>query len=167
MAHSKAVAGLLILALASGCAAVTSRVSRALRSPGERIETFPEQVWSEYRCSQRKLPFFKIEELELYPQKLTPGERFNHRFIYSLCPVKPTAVITGRLETSILFKGKAIVREANDSYDLKPGRWVVDTFVTLPAEANPGLYGLQLKFKGQNVKFQRTLSFTVSAGAGT
>lgn len=166
MAYSKAVAVLLIGVLASGCTPVTSRVTRALRSPGERIKTFPEQVWSEYKCSQRRLPFFKIEELELHPQKLTPGQQFNHRFIYALCPVKPTAVITGRLETSILFKGKAIVRDANASYDLKPGRWVVDTFVTLPPGAKPGLYGLQLKFKGQKVKFQRTLSFTVRAGSG-
>ena len=71
------------------------------------------------------------------------------------------------LETSILFKGKALLREADAAYDLKPGRWVIDTFVTLPPQAKPGLYGLQLKFRGKRVRFQRTLSFTVRAVSGT
>ena len=72
MGYPKVVAALAILALTSGCTSVTSRITRALRSPGERIKTFPEEVWAEYKCSERRLPFFKIEGLELHPKKLTP-----------------------------------------------------------------------------------------------
>jgi hypothetical protein len=80
-----------------------------------------------------------------------------------MCPARPTQVVRGTLDTRILFKGGAIAREQVEGYELKPGRWVVDWFVSLPPGAEAGVYALQIEFKSSKVRFDETLSFAVDA----
>ena len=159
MGHSKALAAALLICL--GCASTLSALKLRFREPGERLQTFPEKVWEQYKCGQRKLPFLEIEDLELSPRHLKPGDEFNQRLIYVLCPATASGVVTGRLDTRILYRGKPVVRQHDSSYDLKPGRWVVDTFVRLPKNAGAGVYAFELKFKGGKLRFEKTLSFAV------
>ena len=109
----------------------------------------------------RCVRFFEIERLEGWPRRLEPGEVFKQRLIYALCPTRPTGVVTGRLETRILHRGKPIVAQLEPSYDLKPGRWVVDAFVQLPEATSQGLYAFELSFKSREVSFEKLIEFVV------
>ena len=139
-----------------GCAAV--RV--ALRHPGEHNKTMPEEVAQEYHCDKRGLPFFEIEKSQLLPARVKPGKQLSHRIVYVMCPRRPTEVVAGTLDTIILFKGKIIFEEVVEQ-EIKPGRWVVDTFIPLPAEAEPGVYALQLEFRSKHGNLDQRSDFIV------
>ncbi len=167
MGHSKAIALALTLAFAfttaTGCAGARWWLQKSLRSPGENLADLPDTVWQEYDCSAQKRPFFIIERNELVPPDLHSGGEFNHRLVYVLCPVNPTEVVTGRLATRIRFKGSPIVVDLLPGWDLKPGRWIVDAVVALPADAEPGIYTYELQFESDPVAFEKSLTFVVRA----
>lgn len=150
--------------LALGCASITNYVGRPFRKPGEQLWAFPEKVWAQYDCGAQKLPFFEIERFELHPKRVKPGEKFAHRLVYVLCAETATSVVTGRLQTRIMYKGKPIVSR-DETYDLKPGRWGVDAFVELPASAEMGVYAFELDFEAGSVQFERSLTFAVDSPA--
>lgn len=154
----------LLVALAFGelgCATWLGSVRRSLRDPGVHFRAFPEEVAREYRCDEKELPHFTIEKIELVPDRLRPGEEFNHRMVYALCPRKPTAVVSGTLSTRILHRGRVIVNERDPAYELKPGRWIVDAFVTVPEGAAVGIYAMELEFEGRELAFTERLTFAV------
>ena len=161
MGYSKALVVGLGLAVALGCAGVLGKLQRSLRSPGERLTSVPDDVWSEYKCGEQKLPLFRLEQSELVPQRVTAGEDVNHRIVYALCPTEPTAVIEGTLQTRILFKGKPLSRDADGHYEIKPGRWVVDTFIQIPPQAETGIYSVEVQFMSETVSFREERSFAV------
>lgn len=165
MEYPKAVAALLALGLA-GCVNVMSVLDRPFREPGEHLKAFPDKVWKQYECDKQPLPFFKIELLDLSPRRLKPGEQFKQRMIYALCTSASTGVVTGQLETRIMHRGRAVVHEKDAHYDLKPGRWVVDSFVRLPEEAQVGIYAFELEFNSSEVDFDKTMTFAVEAADG-
>lgn len=145
----------------SGCAGWLGSVRRSLRDPGVRFRAFPEEVAEEYGCAKKPLPFFQIEKVELVPSRLRPGEEFNHRLVYALCPATPTGVVAGTLHTRILFRGRAIVDERDPGYELRPGRWVVDAFVKVPPSAALGIYAMELDFEGEAFGFRERRTFAV------
>jgi hypothetical protein len=163
MGHSKAIALLLALALASGCAGTRWWLQKSLRSPGEDLVDFPEAVWQEYDCGSQKRPFFIIERNELVPPEVRSGGEFNHRLVYVMCPVNPTEVVAGKLATRIRFKGEPIVVDTQQGWHLKPGRWRVDASVALPEDAEPGIYSYELQFESTPVAFDKSLTFVVRA----
>ncbi len=163
MGHSKIIALVTVLLLAMGCASMRWSLQKSLRDPGERLESFPEEVWEEYDCDTQKRPFFIIEKNELVPPRVKVGGDFNHRMIYVMCPVRPTGVVSGRLRTRIRFRGNPIVRETTEAYEIKPGRWIVDAEVTLPENAEPGIYAYEMAFTGAALSFEKSLTFVVRA----
>ena len=112
-------------------------------------------------CGERDLPFFEIENNELLPVKLRPGGEFTHRLVYALCPERPTGVVFGRLAIRILFRGEAAHTETDRRYELRPGRWRVDTFVELPPDAEPGVYAYELDFTSKEIRFVERATFLV------
>jgi hypothetical protein len=161
LGHSKVVALFTVLLLATSCASMRWSLQKALRDPGEHLESFPEEVWEEYDCDAQKRPFFIIEENQLVPRRVKVGGEFNHRMVYVMCPPRPTGVVSGRLRTRIRFRGNPIVRETTEAYEIKPGRWVVDAEVALPESAEPGIYAYELAFKGAALSFEKSLTFVV------
>ena len=159
MDHPKALAAALALCL--GCSSAISALQLAIRQPGERLKAFPEKVWSQYECDRKRLPFLEIEQMDLSPRRLRPGQEFSQRLVYALCPERPSGVVTGELDTRILYRGRTIVQQHTPSYDLKPGRWVVDAFVQLPDDAEGGIYAFEVRFRSRKLNFKKTLSFAV------
>ncbi len=161
MDHHKVIALAFALSLALGCASMRWAVQKSLRQPGESIEDFPEAVWEEYDCASQQRPFLVIEMNELLPPRINAGGEFNHRFVYAMCPVAPTEVVSGRLSTRIRFKGSPIVVDTENGYEIKPGRWVVDAMIKLPEDAEPGVYAHELVFESPRLKFEKRLTFVV------
>ena len=136
-------------------------IERPFRKPGVRLVDFPEKVGVEFNCASQKLPWFKLETLEVWPKQLEAGKELGHRLVYVLCTEGPTDVVTGKLETRVVFRGQPILREPEPAYDLRPGRWMIDVFVTVPPSAQEGLYALKLDFKSPSVKFSSSEDFVV------
>jgi len=133
------------------------------REPGERIVAMPEEIWEEYGCGERQLPYLRVEHVELLPRRLEAGAMFNHRIVYSLCPIEPTAVVAGTLDTVILHRGRPIVRDEDANFELKPGRWVIDSFVSIPRQAAAGIYAVELAFRGGDLSFEERRSFAIES----
>ncbi len=157
-----AAAAALALAL-SGCASLRWEIQKALREEGLRNLAFPEAVFEEYACANAKLPLLQVEHSELIPPRLRSGSDFTHRLVYAMCPERPTGVVPGELVIRILHKGRAIHVERESPYELRPGRWQVDTFVVLPRDAEPGVYAYELSFRSAPLRFLRRDSFLVLA----
>jgi hypothetical protein len=150
------------LALAS-CAPVYQQAIAAMRRPGERIATTPDRVWREFDCESRARPFVQAESLQLVPERIRPGGRINYRIVYVMCPVQPSQVIAIPVFRKLLHNGQQVASSVKENFEIKPGRWVVDAFFTLPANSPPGVYTLEVSFEspgGQTHKQVR--SFEVS-----
>jgi hypothetical protein len=147
----------------TGCSAIYQQVVAASRKPGEQIATTPDRVWKELDCSNRERPFIHAESMEVLPEMIKPGGRVNYRLTYVMCPMKPSEVIKTRVARRMLFKGEQVARNVNDSFELKPGRWVVDSFFTLPANTPLGVYSLEVDFEAPNGHAHKKVrSFVVS-----
>jgi len=156
-----AAACALALAFGAGCASLYWDAKKALREKGERLSAFPEEVAKQYDCDQRPLPFFKIERSEIVPPRVHSGGEFNHRMVTVLCPVRATGVETGRLSEAIRFRGDVVHKETRDTFEIRPGRWVIDAFVEVPPGTEPGVYAYELHFEGSNLAFDESWSFVV------
>ncbi len=163
----KTLVGFGVLLAASGCAPVIQQLEDAvwdlqkrLRAPGEASLALPADVWKEYRCSETRLPLFRIENRELIPPRLRPGQEFDHRLVYALCNGRDDA-IQGSLRTRISYQGKVLVDDVNKSFSIKPGRWQVDTFIRLPPQAERGSYTLELEFASLDLAFTERSGFIV------
>jgi hypothetical protein len=166
MGHPKALALALCVLVLGGCASgVVGSMRKSFRAPGEKLETLPDAVWREYACATHSLPLFRLERNELLPERVEAGNDVNHRMVYVLCPSEPTAVIHGALQTRILFRGRPIVRETDADYEIKPGRWVVDTFIQIPPQAETGIYSVEVSFESGGVRFRDELSFAVESAS--
>ena len=161
MGHSKIGLATLALLLTTGCASVQWVFQKMVRTPGERLESMPDAVWSQYDCESKSRPFFQIEQNALAPKRVRSGGDFGHRMVYVLCPRSNTEVVTGRLSTRIRFKGAPLIQDTVEGYELKPGRWVLDAFVQIPANAEPGIYAYEIVFESGDVAFDERLSFAV------
>ena len=156
-----AALGLLLASLATGCASLRWSVQKAMREEGAHLAAFPEAVAEEYGCGRRQLPFFAIERSEIVPPRVPAGGEFNHRFVTVLCPAHPTEVEVGRLVEGIRFRGRLLHGETRERFEIRPGRWILDAFVELPPDAEPGVYAYELRFEGPSVAFERSWSFVV------
>lgn len=147
----------------SGCSLLYQQAVAVIRQPGEHIATTPDQLWQEFGCEERERAFVRAEAMEVVPEKIKPGGRVNYRLIYVMCPVTPSEVIKTRVLRRMLFKGQQVARNVNDAFEIKPGRWVVDSFFTLPEDSPLGVYALEISFDapaGRQHKITR--SFVVS-----
>lgn len=153
----------LILITVSGCTAIRQQIVAASRQPGEQITSTPDQVWKELNCAQRKRPFVEVEQMEVLPEMIKPGGRVNYRVIYVLCPRQPSEVLKTRIVRNMLFKGQPVAANVKNSFELKPGRWIVDSFFTLPPDSPFGVYALEVGFETPNGQPQKQVrSFVVS-----
>ena len=161
MGHPKALGAVLLSLCCAACASLPAPLDRPFRSAGQKLVDFPESVAAEFVCPEQKLPWFKLEKVEIWPKRVRPGGEVGHRMVYVLCTAGPTEVVTGRLEMRILHRGKSIGSVPEPGFELSPGRWIVDVFVTVPPEASDGLYALELDFKGSALHFAESKTFAV------
>ena len=163
MGHPSALAAIGLALVLSACAFLPAPLDRPFRAPGQKLSDFPESVSAEFSCAKQKLPWFKIEELEVWPRRVAAGGQLGHRMVYVLCTGKPSDVVTGKLDMRILHRGKPVIAVPEPEYDLRPGRWVVDVFVAVPPGATDGVYALELAFTSPDVRFERSETFVVEA----
>ena len=150
----------------AGCATLYQQTVAAIRQPGDQIETTPDDVWRELDCENRTRPFVKAESMEIVPERIRPGARVNYRLIYVMCPARPSEVITTRISRRLLYKGQEVAASVNEAFEIKPGRWIVDSFFTLPANSPLGIYALEVSFESpRGEEHKQARSFVVGSEA--
>lgn len=168
--RSVAVLCLAASLVVAGCAAVDHRI-QSLRAgglfgrrpePGSTLIDSPESVWEEYECADRGLPFLAIEKTDLIPSRVTPGGEINQRLTYALCPAKQGAAVKGDLHRRLYFGDGLVDHQVWSGFELYPGRWAYNAFVTVPADAEAGSYTLELEFKNKKTPFKEVTRFSVA-----
>lgn len=134
------------------------------REVGEASLALPDKVWADHGCGARKLPYFVVEESDIAPKRLRRGQEVKHRLVYSLCPEKPSQVVPGTLALGVYFKGKKVFEDIDRNAEMKPGKWRVDSIITIPPQADAGVYSIKAEFRSKKVSFDRSVSFIVEAG---
>lgn len=159
---------MILLIDATGCAATFQslednfdQMRKMQRTPGEQSLALPDDVWRNNDCDHVSRPWIAMETFEVVPRRLSAGEDFNLRMTYALCSNKRADEIRGKLYTRIYYQGKAIVNDVKRGYSLKPGRWQVDTFVTIPEYAKQGVYSVEVEFRSKLLKVKKSESFVV------
>ncbi len=152
----------MIAALFCGCASVQN-YALLWRKPGQKQLDPPEVVWKDYACQQEDLPLIKIERNELVPQHFKLGKKreCNNRLVYGLCASDDEGEIVGQLYTRFFYRGKNVGSFVDENYSLKPGRWIADLFFSIPDQAKPGVYTLEVEFKSAATGFKVNNTFFI------
>ncbi len=59
------------------------------------------------------------------------------------------------------FKGEVVLIDRVAGFEIKPGRWSVDSSVRLPETAETGVYALEVHFHEGTVRLDESLTFGV------
>lgn len=163
-----AVVALALLA-AMGCRSRIStaeqdaldRAEIARRTSGERqIKTVPE-ITQELGCGGRRAVIARFDSGEVIPVRPNPGSEINHRVVYSACP-GTAEQLTGTL-TRRLYWGRSTIMEDKEKIVLKPGRWSLDVFITIPPKAELSWYRMEVVFENSAVYARDRRDFQVTA----
>ncbi|MGF1644068.1 MAG: hypothetical protein ACFCUJ_10515 [Thiotrichales bacterium] len=142
----------------SGIEQLDRKVSTAMKKRGlqpkvEQIATIDE-IWESADCANRRLPYLKLTRHDMFPAEIVAGATVNHRFEYTLCLRGNDRPIIGDLTRRIYFGGKPVLTDTSSNVELKPGHWVVDAFITVPEQAPPGSYEMEVKFDSIRAPFR-------------
>lgn len=70
----------------------------------------------------------------------------------------------GSRDSKHFFKGDPVARNVKDAFELKAGRWAVDSFFILPPESPLGVYALEVGLETSGGQTQKQIrSFVVSS----
>jgi hypothetical protein len=65
-----------------------------------------------------------------------------------MCPLKKfSETVKARVTRNMLFNGEQVAHNVKEIFELKAGRWAVDSFFTLPPESPLGVYALEVVLK--------------------
>ena len=131
------------------------------RGRGEKLLATPKEVATDPVCLAQKQSGAYLESIEANPNLVKPGESFNFRFVYLVCPTTQNRPIKGALTTSITYQGTAIHSDRLPAFELRPGRWAVDNDIVVPAEAPAGMYYVSASFAARRARFDDQVRFEV------
>jgi hypothetical protein len=137
------------------------RIKKSPRTPGKQMELAPEVVWSKEGCDTKPLPFFRVDLDEVIPPVLRPGGTMTHRLVYAMCPATPGQVIQGPFRTNVYQSSQLVRSNTENNYMIHPGKWVVDTQITIPREEPPGVYVLENGFTAAGASFKSSIGFVL------
>jgi hypothetical protein len=137
------------------------KMEKGLRKPGETLVSHPDVVWKERQCAKLQRPYVDIDLNEVLPPRVTAGEEFSHRMIYSMCPQRAGEAVVGDLSRRITINGNTVFEDVSRRFALRPGQWQLDAFIGIPAAAPAGVYAVEVAFSGGTVQFQRSASLVV------
>ena len=128
------------------------------RTRGDQQRADAAVVAREMGCTARSGPQVRLDSHEVLPLRPTAGREINHRLVYSACGVG--AGVSGTLTRTVSYRGRELF-EDSERFTLKPGRWAVDAFIGVPAQAQPGVYRIDARFEYRGASFRSIDDFTV------
>lgn len=143
---------LLFMLLLSACSAILYRVKLSMREPGEKLLLHPKEAYRRYHCEEEERPFLSVVLYEVVPPEVAPGEEVNQHLEYIFCPRRPAEVVPGTLLRRIYYRGEVTFEDADQDFELKPGKWALDAFIRVPPSAPEGVYHLEARFRSHDGK---------------
>ena len=130
-------------------------------TPGKKLVVPHAEVWLLENCGSRKLPYLRLDQSEIVPKTMKSGASMRYRLSYTACVPEQSSYKLGRLETKISFKGNTQNRRSDDQYTVETGKWIVDTHIAVPKNAEPGTYVLDAALSIKGAMLQDRVSFNV------
>ncbi len=137
------------------------RAEYARRTTGERQINTAQEVTRDLGCGGRRAVIAQFESGQVIPVRPNPGSEVNHRIVYSACP-GTAEQLTGTL-TRRLYWGRSTIMEDREKVVLKPGRWSIDVFITIPPKAELSWYRMEAVFENTAVYARDRRDFQVVA----
>ena len=109
---------------------------------GRKLAMMPEEAWESENCESRPLPHLRLERSELTAPTVSPGSSIVYRFPFIACVPAQPGYILGQFRTTIFFAGKALSTRSDDTFPVDTGKWIIDTDIAVPKDAEPGVYSL-------------------------
>jgi hypothetical protein len=155
--------------MSAGCAEIQERPAtpaaseplREVPQPGRKLVMNPDRVWALEGCESRPLPFLRLDLSEVIPAMVKPGGLLNYRFPYTACVPAQPGYILGRLQTTLSFKGNNLNTRTDEGFPVQTGRWIVDTNIAIPKDAEPGVYVLEAALLAKGATINDRVSFGV------
>jgi hypothetical protein len=70
-------------------------------------------------------------------------------------------VIQGPFRTNVYQSSQLVRSNTDNNFTIHPGKWVVDTQITIPREAPPGVYVLENGFSAPGASFKSSIGFVL------
>jgi hypothetical protein len=134
---------------------------REVPQPGRKLAMDPDRVWAMEGCESRPLPFLRSNASEVIPAIVKPGGLLNYRFPYTACVPAQPGYILGQLQTALSFEGRNLNTRGDDGFPIETGRWIVDTNIVIPKNAQPGVYFLEAVLTVKGATIRDRISFGV------
>jgi hypothetical protein len=137
------------------------RLPGEVPEPGRKRVMDGPRVWALEGCKSRPLPFLRLDLSEVIPATVKPGGVLNYRFPYTACVPAQPGYIIGRLQTTLSFKGKKHNTRTDTDFPVETGKWIVDTNIAVPNDAEPGVYFLEATLVAKGARIEDRVSFNV------
>lgn len=152
--------------LLAACSAVpgtpaNESASSTSLTPGRKLLMMPDQVWADENCELRPLPYLRLERSELTVAQISPGNSIVYRFLYTACVPPQPGYLLGRFRTTVSLGEKELSTRSDDTFPVETGKWIVDTDVAVPKNAETGVYSLEGTLAVKGVAIRDRLNFTV------
>lgn len=114
--------------------------------PPPDLLTKPTDIWKEYDCDNKILPFLIIESQKITPSSPQPGQEFEHRFVYAACVSDAQTPIKGTLRRKLFFQRKLIFQHVSHNVEIRTGKLEHTAKIKIPRKTKPGNYKIQVSF---------------------
>lgn len=131
------------------------------RTTGDKRLADAATVSRELACGTPGAAAARLEDSSVLPERPKAGREVAHRIVLAACPLAPDQM-TGTLTRRVSHQGRTLFEDSMP-YTLKPGRWSVDVFVGIPAQARPGPYRLAVFFVRRGVRLETGSDFAIAA----
>ena len=121
----------------------------------------PEDVWNKEKCESRPLPHIRVDRSDIQPKTAKRGDEIVYTLVYSACVPPQPGYVLGEILTHIYFNGRLKSRRSDTEYPVETGKWMVNTAVAVPANAEPGMYDVEAVVSAGGATIRDKISFTV------
>lgn len=130
-------------------------------TPGRKLVALPDEVWKLENCAARTLPYIRLDRSDVKPKTVKRGDQIVYTLSYTACVPQQPGYILGEILTHIYFHDRLKSRRSDTEYPVETGRWVVNTEVVIPANAEPGLYEVEAIVSAGGKTIRDRVSFNV------
>jgi hypothetical protein len=131
-------------------------------APGRKLVVLPDTVWKRENCEARPLPYLRLERSDLQPRQARAGEEVVYRLAYVACVPPQPGYILGKIQTRIVFGDRLLSERADPSYPVETGKWVVNTKIDVPPQAEPGRYTVTALISAAHASLRDEIGFEVT-----
>lgn len=130
-------------------------------TPGRKLVALPDEVWKQEKCEARPLPYIRLDRSDIQPKTAQRGDEIVYTLVYSACVPQQPGYVLGEILTHIYFKDRLKSRRSDTEYPVETGKWVVNTEVAIPVNAEPGMYDVEAVVSAGGATIRDRISFNV------